>query len=575
MAHQPFHLPEKQALFSIDTSPDAPPEGDRWSSWDGATHGPEAAPGLGRSPSSAPSRATSACSRPARRPTSTCCGAGCRAPTGSARWPPSATATATTGSSTATPATSRAVACARAARCGRWPGAPTSASRSSPGSGPQPSSTRSARLWELGLPVPYPVQLDESEMLMSFVGDTPGDTPVAAPRLVSTRPEPALLAELFEQLRSAMLTLAHHGWAHGDLSPYNVLRPRGAARPHRLAADRRRHRQPPGLRLPRARRHDDGHLVRAQGARRRPRRARRRPRGGGDQPVLRRADALRCVVCRPHPSRSPPPPCPTRWRHRRSAGACSARAASPTSSRMPCTRAPARGSSPSAPARSSGRRTSPRGTASSGPTGRTPTSWPTPTWMPCTSPARTASTTSTPCSRCAPGKPVLVEKAFTRSLREADEVLATAEAPGLLAAEAMWSRYLPHYDVIRRTVEAGTLGEVVLVDADHGQLLWPRRPGPALAARAGRRGAARPRRLPGLVRRPRARRPRGRHGPRHADRPRGRRHHDDRGPRARRRHRPPVVLDGGGHLLPGPGGRAPGPGSRWRAASTTSRAGCG
>src|SRR6478609_6380997 len=73
----------------------------------------------------------------------------------------------------------------------------------------------------------------------------------------------------------------------------------------------------------------------------------------------------------------------------------------------------------------------------------------------------------------AAGKPVLVEKAFTRNLREADEVLAAAEAAGLLAAEAMWSRYLPTYDVIRRTVEAGTLGEVVLVDADHGQLLWP------------------------------------------------------------------------------------------------------
>ena len=71
------------------------------------------------------------------------------------------------------------------------------------------------------------------------------------------------------------------------------------------------------------------------------------------------------------------------------------------------------------------------------------------------------------------GKPVLVEKAFTRSLREADEVLGVAEASGLLAAEAMWSRYLPHYDVIRRTVEAGTLGEVVLVEADHAQRLWP------------------------------------------------------------------------------------------------------
>ena len=74
------------------------------------------------------------------------------------------------------------------------------------------------------------------------------------------------------------------------------------------------------------------------------------------------------------------------------------------------------------------------------------------------------------------GKPVLVEKAFTRNLREADEVFETAAAAGLLAAEAMWSRYLPHYDVIRRTVEAGTLGEVVLVDADHGQLLWPHGP---------------------------------------------------------------------------------------------------
>jgi predicted dehydrogenase len=73
----------------------------------------------------------------------------------------------------------------------------------------------------------------------------------------------------------------------------------------------------------------------------------------------------------------------------------------------------------------------------------------------------------------AAGKPVLVEKAFARNLREAEDVLTAAEAAGLLAAEAMWSRYLPHYDVVRRTVDAGTLGEVVLVDADHGQRLWP------------------------------------------------------------------------------------------------------
>ena len=44
MAHMPFHLPEKQAAFSTDTSPDAPPEGERWSTWDKATHGPKPRP---------------------------------------------------------------------------------------------------------------------------------------------------------------------------------------------------------------------------------------------------------------------------------------------------------------------------------------------------------------------------------------------------------------------------------------------------------------------------------------------------------------------------------------------------
>jgi RIO kinase 1 len=69
------------------------------------------------------------------------------------------------------------------------------------------------------LPVPYPVQLQETEILMEFIGS--GDE--AAPRLVQTRPDPALLPELFEQLRETLTRLALHGWTHGDLSPYNVL----------------------------------------------------------------------------------------------------------------------------------------------------------------------------------------------------------------------------------------------------------------------------------------------------------------------------------------------------------------
>ena len=31
-------------MYAVDTDPDAPPEGDRWSSWDGATHGPKPSP---------------------------------------------------------------------------------------------------------------------------------------------------------------------------------------------------------------------------------------------------------------------------------------------------------------------------------------------------------------------------------------------------------------------------------------------------------------------------------------------------------------------------------------------------
>ncbi len=85
----------------------------------------------------------------------------------------------------------------------------------------------------------------------------------------------------------------------------------------------------------------------------------------------------------------------------------------------------------------------------------------------------------------AAGKPVLVEKAFSRNLADTDEVLEAARAAGLFVGEAMWSRYLPQYDVLRRTLEQGTLGDVVLVQADHGQRLYPDGPrrlsDPALA----------------------------------------------------------------------------------------------
>lgn len=86
------------------------------------------------------------------------------------------------------------------------------------------------------------------------------------------------------------------------------------------------------------------------------------------------------------------------------------------------------------------------------------------------------------------GKPVLVEKAFTRNAREAAEVVTAARDRGLFCMEAMWSRFLPHYDVVRQLVADGHLGRVQTVFADHGQRLWPDGPqrlsDPALAGGA-------------------------------------------------------------------------------------------
>ncbi len=75
------------------------------------------------------------------------------------------------------------------------------------------------RFHELGLPVPYPVQIDGTEILMEFIGSDG----VAAPRLAQARPAPDLLAAYFGQLTDAMETMTRHGLVHGDLSPYNIL----------------------------------------------------------------------------------------------------------------------------------------------------------------------------------------------------------------------------------------------------------------------------------------------------------------------------------------------------------------
>jgi RIO kinase 1 len=44
-----------------------------------------------------------------------------------------------------------------------------------------------------------------------------------APRLAQARPDRALLAAYYDQVREVLFTLVQAGLVHGDLSPYNIL----------------------------------------------------------------------------------------------------------------------------------------------------------------------------------------------------------------------------------------------------------------------------------------------------------------------------------------------------------------
>jgi RIO kinase 1 len=75
-------------------------------------------------------------------------------------------------------------------------------------------------LWGSGVPVPYPVQRSGTELLIEYLGTDDGR---AAPRLAQLRPQPDELTDLWHQLADALIGLARHGLAHGDLSAYNLL----------------------------------------------------------------------------------------------------------------------------------------------------------------------------------------------------------------------------------------------------------------------------------------------------------------------------------------------------------------
>jgi RIO kinase 1 len=216
-------VPDSTELTELDerlgSDPDGPPAGDRWSTWDGAEHGPHprpswvvtehaavdtelgviktgkeadvhlierAVPGTERSTLMAAKRYRTAEHRMFHRDAGYLEGRRVRR-------------------SREMRAMAHRTAFGRDLLSGQWAGAEFAAL---------------SRLWADGVAVPYPVQCSGTELLLEFLGTDDG---TAAPRLAQLRPDEAQLRDLWHQLVEALLGLARHGLTHGDLSAYNLL----------------------------------------------------------------------------------------------------------------------------------------------------------------------------------------------------------------------------------------------------------------------------------------------------------------------------------------------------------------
>ncbi|XP_067001936.1 trans-1,2-dihydrobenzene-1,2-diol dehydrogenase [Anabrus simplex] len=69
------------------------------------------------------------------------------------------------------------------------------------------------------------------------------------------------------------------------------------------------------------------------------------------------------------------------------------------------------------------------------------------------------------------GKPVLCEKPLTMNWKQTEELILLAREKKLFLMEAVWSRCFPAYDVLRRELEAGAVGEVLQVNVSFGSPL--------------------------------------------------------------------------------------------------------
>ena len=71
------------------------------------------------------------------------------------------------------------------------------------------------------------------------------------------------------------------------------------------------------------------------------------------------------------------------------------------------------------------------------------------------------------------GKHVLVEKPLAINVAQATEIAQLAAAKGLFCMEALWTFFLPKFDVVRQILDSGMLGDIRTVLADHGEHFTP------------------------------------------------------------------------------------------------------
>lgn len=67
------------------------------------------------------------------------------------------------------------------------------------------------------------------------------------------------------------------------------------------------------------------------------------------------------------------------------------------------------------------------------------------------------------------GKHVLVEKPLATTAADARRIAVTAEATGRYCCEALWTLFLPKWDVLRQLVDGGAVGSVRSVTGEYGE----------------------------------------------------------------------------------------------------------